>query len=153
MSNYQVFNSVMLHELIKSASSSSLRRARINFHPNDASLVQEMIICAFPDTKIEIHGHHEKSESFCVLMGDLDIFVFESNRPSLIERIALHAKTESCYYRLDGDNPHLVVPLGEPTVFLEITNGPFIQGANSYAPQWAKDFNVKDFMRRYYNDE
>lgn len=153
MANYKVLDESMLAGVIEAASASILKRERINFHPSDDSLVQEMIICAFPNSRIEIHGHHNKSESFCVLKGDLDIFLFETNQPILIERISLRPIVGSCYYRLDSDNPHLVVPRSEPTIFLEITSGPFVRGASSYSPSWASEFNVQRFLTEYYYDD
>lgn len=150
MANYKVLNGSMLSELISSASSSNLRRARINFHPSDDSNVQEMLICAYPDTLIGVHGHFGKSESFCVLMGQLDVFIFEVHRAKLIEQISLVSSSANCYYRLDGNNPHLVVPRSEPTVFFETTGGPFVRGSNSYSPTWAADFDVKTFLSELY---
>jgi len=149
---YKILNDFMVTELIKSAAHSDVRRARINFHPSANSTVQEMLICAFPDTTIDIHGHYQKSESFCVLSGLLDIFLFEESGPILLERVTLGSDLGSCYYRLDGPNPHLVVPRSKPTIFLEVTSGPFVKGENSYRPSWGLSFNVENFLREFYND-
>ncbi len=153
MNTHKVLDNLMLSNLIKAASDSDIRRARINFHPSDDSTVQEMLICAFSDTKINIHGHYNKSESFCVLSGCLDVFLFETERPVLIERIELRKDVNHCYYRLDGTSPHLVVPRSDPTIFLETTAGPFVKGGNSYIPAWGPNFDVTTFLTEFYGHD
>jgi hypothetical protein len=58
--------------------------------------------------------------------------------------------TAACYYRLNDELPHLVIPRSSPTVFLEITNGPFVRGENSYSPAWADSFDADKFRMEYY---
>ena len=142
----------MVDELIINASSSPLRRARINFHTYDADKVQEMLIAAFSDTHIDIHFHEDKSESFCVLRGALRILLFEDAENIPSRTITLSSDLGKNFYRLNAPIPHLVVPLSDPTIFVETTCGPFERGRNSKVPTWARASLVKKLKETYGKD-
>lgn len=144
---YRVLDDTQISNLVESARVSKTRRARINFHPTLDAQVQEMVICAYSDTNIMIHGHRNKSESFCVLHGLLNIYLFEDNAPVVTSKIELEGGTFRCYYRLDSSTPHLVIPKSDPCIFLETTCGPFIAGGNSFTPEWAISTDAREIAK------
>lgn len=102
----------------------TLKRSRINFHGSDDDSVHEMIIALGRDTHIRIHKHIAKSESFNIIEGKLAIVLFLDD--DLKEReVVILEHNNSPYYRLNASVFHLVLPLTEIVVLLEVTNGPF----------------------------
>jgi len=112
-------------EFIKSdCKENTLRRSRINFHQSDEESVHEMIIALSRDTNIRIHKHIGKSESFKIIEGKLAIVLFFDEDLSKREVVILEHNNNP-YYRLNSSIFHLVLPLTEVVVMLEVTNGPF----------------------------
>ena len=143
---YKIFTDEMRSQLIEAARSSPLRRARINFHPDDSSPVQEMIIAMCRDTQISIHQHTGKSESFNVMEGRILIGLFESGG-RLFDVVDLDADSGRRYYRLDTEIPHLVSPVSDIVLFHETTVGPFEKDRHHEHPAWSSNVDVDEYRR------
>lgn len=138
----KVFTEELRGYLLDSARTSPLRRARINFHPDDSSLVQEMIIAMFADTKIGIHFHSSKSESFGILEGRVLVGLY-SNSGHLFDVVDLRSDRPQKFYRLDSNVSHLVVPISEVVILHETTLGPFQAATHHEAPNWASALDIE----------
>ena len=133
--NFHVLDDGLVETLINEARSTKLLRARINFHHQD-SKVHEMIICLLCDTKVFVHRHHNKSESFHLIHGSLCVVLFKDASSQVLETIYLEAGTSNCFYRLNTSIYHLVIPLSEYVIMHETTPGPFVPNETEIA-EWS----------------
>lgn len=122
--------------LVEDAKTNKQGRARINFHPSPESQVHEMMIALDQKTKVNVHRHTKKSESFHVISGCLVVILFDRNS-NITDEITLASKTPNCFYRLNEDIDHLVIPVSDCVLMHETTCGPFRKG-DSKTPEWAE---------------
>ena len=122
--------------LVEDAKTNKQGRARINFHPSPESQVHEMIIALDQKTRVNVHRHINKSESFHVIIGCLVVVLFD-RESNITEEIILASKSPNYFYRLNEDIDHLVIPISSYVVMHETTSGPFRKG-DSRTPEWAK---------------
>lgn len=98
---------------------------RINAHKDYSDKVQEMFIAIRQDYKMQLHCHFNKSESFHIIRGEMDVVLNEDE--NTIKQIVSLSEHDVFYYRLDQPLYHRVVPKTHIVVFHEVTTGPFIQ--------------------------
>ena len=65
-----------LEELKILAQNDPNKRARICLHKNDEEMVQEMIIAFCKDSYIRPHRHIDKSESYHIIEGRIEIIFY-----------------------------------------------------------------------------
>jgi len=120
------------------ALSSPLGRARICAHSSSDELLHEMLIVLAKDGYIAPHKHLEKSESFHMIEGAMDVIIFNENGKveRKIELSAQNTEGLPFYYRLAKPLFHTVIPKTKVVVFHETTNGPFRREDTIYA-EWA----------------
>jgi len=113
---------------------SSKGRVRINLHKCDSDLLHEMIIVINGGSYIRPHLHINKSESFHIIYGQVDIVFFDSNG-GVRDVISLDAadplKAFCC--RMSEPVFHTLVVKSDIVVMHEITNGPFSPGGSVMA--------------------
>tara|TARA_Y100001968_G_C19315474_1_gene696435 strand:- start:472 stop:1014 length:543 start_codon:yes stop_codon:yes gene_type:complete len=134
---YSCLDYSLIKLLKEDCKSNTKKRSRINFHRNSKELVQEMIIALHHDTKVDVHRHISKSESFHIIEGKLAIVLFQNDSSKILDTIQLESKSNHCFYRLNSELDHLVIPLSEIVIIHETTQGPFIPG-DPNVPIWAK---------------
>ena len=78
----------MLAELRQAAWHDKLGRARLCLHHHTDDKVHEMIIAFRGDSYVRPHRHHDKSESFHVIEGDLMV-VFFNDEGTVTRRIRM----------------------------------------------------------------
>jgi cupin fold WbuC family metalloprotein len=119
------------------AAKNERRRVRLCAHPDNADLLHEMLIIHVQNTYVAPHKHVNKSESFHIIEGALNVFLFDDDG-RVIETIRMGEITSSrvFYYRLSSSVYHSVLPESEFVVFHEVTNGPFDRNDTVVAP-WA----------------
>jgi cupin fold WbuC family metalloprotein len=106
-------------------------------HVDDAAMVQEMILALRQDVLFRPHRHPNKTESFHVIEGALDIVVFDqSGTPLRAVRLAAIGGGKSFYYRLNEPLYHAILPCTPLVVFHETTTGPFSKTDADFA-DWA----------------
>lgn len=115
-----------LDRLIELAKKAELRRARYCAHPDHNSMVQEMIIAFCKDSVIPIHRHTDKSESFHVILGEIDFQIFD-DEARMIDTIRLGDRESGkpFYFRHEKGIWHTVKPLSRYVVVHETSTGPF----------------------------
>src|SRR5438105_833514 len=111
--------------LKRSASESVLKRARLCLHHRDDDLLHEMVIVFHRDTLVQPHRHHQKTESYHLIFGELDIMLFDDDGG--LQRIVRMGTTtgKSHVCRLNGPVWHSVIVRSEYAAVHEVTNGPF----------------------------
>ncbi|MBF0447829.1 MAG: cupin fold metalloprotein, WbuC family [Magnetococcales bacterium] len=123
-------------ELKKRAMQTGRKRIRLCTHPHAGDLLHEMLIVLHRQTYVPPHSHPDKSESFHLIEGALDVVLFdEAGRPQSAIPMA-HSSQAVFYYRLSDSRFHTVLPQSEWVVFHETTNGPFRPEQTVMAP-WA----------------
>jgi cupin fold WbuC family metalloprotein len=109
-------------------------RVRINLHPDSADNLHEMFIAIRPESYIRPHKHPNKSESFHIVYGEVDIVIFEDDG-SIARVVALAAGSHSkpFYYRMSKPFFHTLIIRSDVLVVHEITNGPFVRDGTTFA--------------------
>ena len=122
-------------EVLKSALAKSPRgRVRINAHLSDDDRLHEMIIAFRPDSYLQPHMHPNKSESFHIIYGAVDIVVFEDDgRVRRVIPLGAGDPQRAFFYRMSKPFFHTLLIRSDPLVIHEITNGPFQPGDTVYA--------------------
>lgn len=127
-----------LARLKRAAQESPLRRARVCLHIDPEDAIQEMIIALCEDTLFRPHRHHDKTESFHIVEGELDLIVFDDGgRPLRIIQMGPIASGKTFCYRLNAPLYHALLPRTPFVIFHETTAGPFRNDAE-FAP-WAPE--------------
>ena len=125
--------------LIQGAKANQRKRMRICAHPDTEDRLHEMFIAVQRGVYIHPHKHLNKSESFHVIQGSVDIVLFDDyGNITGVNRVADHASGEAFYHRISDPCYHTLLVRSEFLVFHEITNGPFQLEQTQYAP-WAPD--------------
>lgn len=119
----------------KQALSSPRQRARICAHRHSEDLLHEMFIALSKQTYIQPHRHRQKSESFHVVEGEVDVILFEDDGTiNEVVRLGPFGSGRACFYRLDTHRYHTLVIRSDLLVMHEVTNGPFDRRLTEYAP-------------------
>ena len=118
-------------------------KARICFHSSPDDTVHDMLIALDSKADIKPHSHRVKAESFQVLVGALNVILYDvTGTPTQSIKLVAAGGNEgdsndnSFYCRLPKDIIHTVVPQTDSVVFREVTDGPFRPEDTIY-PDWA----------------
>ena len=135
--------------LKKCAFESPRKRARICAHKTNQDALHEMLIAISATSYIHPHRHVEKSESFHIVEGTVDVAVFD-DKGVLAEVIQLGApgSGRSFYYRLSQSAFHTLLIRSDFLVVHEVTNGPFDRDGTVLA-DFAPPENEIDASRQY----
>ena len=122
------------------AMESPLRRARICLHADREDPLHEMVIAFCQDSYVAPHRHHNKSESFHLIEGQVMIVTFnEAGEPTYRVTLGDPSSGKPSIYRLNCKLWHTVIPLTEFVILHETTNGPFVRHQTDYATWGPKD--------------
>jgi cupin fold WbuC family metalloprotein len=129
--------------LLKAAVSKSPNgRVRINAHANGDDRLHEMFIAIRPDSYIRPHKHPNKTESFHLVYGEVDIVVFEDDgRIRQVVPLGAGDPARAFYYRMSKPFFHTLVIHSDLLVVHEITNGPFQPSETVFASFAPEDSN------------
>ncbi len=131
------FDLSKVDRLVERASKNARKRIRVNLHHSASDGLHEMIIVHFRDNYIPPHKHSNKSESFHLIKGELDVVLFDS-KGDIREIVPMGdgKSNKAICYRIIPDIWHSIVPRTESVVFHEVTGGPFIPNQTDF-PNWA----------------
>lgn len=138
-------------ELLKqSARRNARKRIRLCAHPDVSARVHEMVIVHSNEAYVRPHKHLNKSESFHIIEGQVDVIVFtEEGVVKEITRIGDPSSGEKFYCRISDSRYHTLLIESDVVVFHETTSGPFNKADTVLAP-WAPAEDdlpaVKQFM-------
>jgi len=130
-------------------------RVRINLHPDHNDLLHEMFIAIRQDSYIRPHKHLNKSESFHIVYGEVDIIIFEDDG-SIRQVVSLAAghSSKAFFYRMSKPFFHTLIINSEILVVHEITNGPFAKDQTifaEFAPHEDEDFpTISSWQKNLY---
>jgi cupin fold WbuC family metalloprotein len=130
---------------------SSLGRSRICAHTDSSDPLHEMIIALAKTTYIRPHKHYDKSESFHIIEGELDVILFdEAGHISDVIPMGLHETGRIFYYRLSEPLFHTLLIRTDLVIVHETTNGPFKKDDAVFAPWSPQETDLEraqEFMR------
>lgn len=120
-------------------SSMSPKSVRICLHDSPDAALHEMLIAHKKDNYVKPHKHLNKSESFHIIEGEMDVFIFDMSG-EIIRKIQMgdYKSGKSFCYRLSRSEYHTVLPKTKYVVFHEVTNGPFKREDTVFG-KWAPD--------------
>ena len=123
-----------LEELKILAQKDPNKRARICLHKNDEEMVQEMIIAFCKDSYIRPHRHIDKSESYHIIEGRIEI-IFYNDSGIEIDKVVLSDKIDEhpFLFRISNSAWHTVVPKSDFVIIHEVTKGPFNKNSSEFA--------------------
>ena len=138
-----------LGKLKEAARQDLMKRARLCLHHNHEDTVQEMVIVFHRDSYVRPHRHKNKSESFHIIEGALEVIFFD-DEGNVDRRVCMGSKGEqnTFLYRLASDRWHTVAPQTEFVIIHETTSGPFVRGDTEFAP-WSPDDGDEDGIKTF----
>lgn len=124
-------------------------RIRICAHQASTDNLHEMLIVITKGSYVRPHKHINKSESFHMIEGLLDVVVFDDhgNITNIIE-MGDPTTGKNFFYRLSSDHFHTLILKTDLVVFHETTNGPFQKDETIYAP-WSPVQGDKKIEQKY----
>jgi cupin fold WbuC family metalloprotein len=115
------------------------KRIRICTHPDSGDRLHEMLIVHMRDTYVRPHKHLNKSESFHVISGEVDVVLFrDAGAVDAVIPMGEYGSGKRFYYRLNHERYHTLLIRSDVLVFHEVTNGPFRREDMAFAP-WAPE--------------
>ena len=108
------------------ASGNRRRKVRLCSHKDTEDSLHEMLIIHAKGAYVRPHKHRNKSESFHIIEGKLDVVIFNETGDILeVIHMGDYRSRDIFYYRLSESRFHTVIPLSDFVIFHEVTNGPF----------------------------
>lgn len=128
------------------------KRIRLCTHKNIDDELHEMLIVLTKGAYIRPHKHLNKSESFHIIEGSVDVIVFD-DEGHIIEVIQMgdYSSGSTFYYRISDPYYHTPLIRSDFLVFHETTNGPFTRSDTIFAPWAPEESNSaagKEFMEQ-----
>lgn len=119
----------------------SRKRIRLCAHQRIDDEVHEMLIIHAKDVYVRPHKHLNKSESFHLIEGLLDVVIFDEvgNIKDVI-KMGNYSSGEKFFYRLSRPYYHSIIIKSDFIVFHEATKGPFNKADTIFAP-WSPEEN------------
>lgn len=135
--------------LRQSLEHSSRGRSRICAHPDSAEPLHEMIIALSSSTYIRPHKHRDKSESFHMIQGEVDVVFFDDFGAIMdVVELGSPGSGKCFYYRMSKPFFHTVLVRSGQAVFHETTNGPFVAEETMMA-DWAPADDDKEAVQAF----
>jgi cupin fold WbuC family metalloprotein len=140
---------VTIEALKLKAAASNLKRSRLCAHKHSDSTLHEMLIVLSKGCYVRPHRHDQKSESFHVVEGLVDVVLFDENGG--ITEVVKMGDSQSgldFYYRISDPIFHTPIMRSDVVVLHETTNGPFNKEDTIYAP-WAPEEDDSEAVQSY----
>ena len=120
-------------------------KSRICMHNDEKSLLNEMLIFHKKNSLVKPHKHTNKTESFFVIKGKLDIIFFD-NKGNITKFLTLtdFNSKGNFYYQIPKNLYHTQI-FHEDTFFLEFSKGPF-QKKGTIIPKWFNEYDSRTFI-------
>jgi len=127
-------------------------RIRICAHQVSADNLHEMLIVITKGSYIRPHKHMNKSESFHIIEGLLDVVIFDDEgKIKKIIEMGSPTSGKNFFYRLSDSHFHTLILKSDLVVFHETTNGPFQKEDTIYA-SWSPVSGDKELEQKFMSD-
>jgi len=115
----------LLDEVSRQAQKSDRLRKNYNFHQSLEDKCHRFLNAVEPGTKVEIHRHPTKDESFVILRGKVRVTTHNDDG-SIIEDVVLSQESGNYGVDIPKNVWHNVESLESGSVFFECKEGPFV---------------------------
>ena len=136
--------------LKKMAKLNKRRRFRLCAHKDIEDSIHEMLIVHEKDCYVRPHMHVNKTESFHIIEGTVDVIIFDENgQIKDIIPMGDYGSGRKFFYRLPPSCYHTLLIQSDMLVFHEVTNGPFKQSDTvwaSWSPNASDETAVSQYM-------
>jgi cupin fold WbuC family metalloprotein len=132
------------------AAKNQRKTVRLCAHRSVDDPVHEMLIVHSKGARVRPHKHPNKSESFHIIEGKLDIVVFDDSG-GVVDVINMgdYPSGERFFWRLSESYYHTVIPRSDVVVFHETTNGPFERSTSNVGAPWSPEETDLAGLERY----
>ncbi len=136
------------------AKESEKRRSRICCHINTKDKTNEMIILLMQNSYVRPHIHPEnKSESYTVLKGKMNVIVFKKNgKIKQVVEMGDIFSGRNFFYRMSSSYWHMPISVDKYCIYQETYSGPFVKKIDVKYAQWAPHeydtANIKLFIKK-----
>jgi cupin fold WbuC family metalloprotein len=130
----------LLDELTGGARISERKRKNLNFHFDDADLLQRMLNAFEPDTYVRPHQHGNppKREVFLILRGRL-LILFFNDAGKVTKRVILSSDSGNLGIEIPPGIWHMAISLEEGTIVYELKDGPYNPVNDKQFASWAPE--------------
>jgi len=134
------------------AAESQRRRARMLAHPGSDDSIHEMLVVLARDNYIHPHIHPNKTESFHMVEGRMNVILFHEDG-EILEVVRMGDTTSGLpfFYRQTRPIYHTIIPLTEFVAFNEVTPGPF-DASDLKLAEWAPAEGPDGKLKAYIDD-
>ena len=115
----------LLDELLAEAAQSPRLRMHRDLRDTAEDQSQRMLNALLPGTFLPIHRHEETSETVVIMRGKMDEVFYDGEHGSEIARFTLDVRLGHYGMSIPRGMWH-TVEVHEPTVIIEMKNGPFV---------------------------
>ena len=115
----------LLDELLAEAAQSPRLRMNRDLRNTPADQSQRMLNALLPGTVLPIHRHEETSETVVIMRGKMDEVFYDGEHGSEIARFTLDVRLGHYGMSIPRGMWHSV-EVHEPTVIVEIKDGPYV---------------------------
>lgn len=116
----------LLDDVSRQAQKSDRLRMNYNFHQSLEDKCHRFLNAVEPGTKVEIHRHPTKDESFVLLRGRVKVNTYNDDG-TVLESIVLCPEDELYGVDIPKNVWHNVESLESGSVFFECKEGPFVE--------------------------
>lgn len=141
--------SCTLEFLREQAKGNPRKRMRLCAHRSLDDKVHEMFIAIQKGAYVRPHRHLDKSESFHIIEGSIDMVIFdEGGAIAEVFRLGEHSSGLPFYHRISDPLYHTLLIRSDFVVFHETAGGPFRKEDAEYAP-WAPEESDHGLVKEY----
>ena len=135
--------------LIQLSERTKRRRVRFCAHRSRGEKVHQMFIVLPTEAYVRPHKHIGKAESIVVLQGEADYVVFnDTGSVADIVRMGEYSSQFPFYHTIGPGKYHTILIRTKWLVFLEITQGPFLE-KDTIPAEWSPDGSDLDIAGEY----
>ena len=121
----KVIDLELFDKVSSKAKESPRLRMNYNFHQSLEDKCHRFLNAVEPGTKVEIHRHPTKDESFVILRGKVRVTT-HSDDGSIIEEVVLSQESGNYGVDIPKNVWHMLESLDENSVIFECKEGPFV---------------------------
>ena len=121
----KIIDTTLLDKVSAEAKDSPRLRMNYNFHQSLDDKCHRFLNAVEPGTKVEIHRHPTKEETFVILRGRVKVSTYKDDG-SVIESVVLSQKDGRYGVDIPKNVWHNVESLESGSVFFECKEGPFV---------------------------
>ena len=122
----KVIDATLLDKVSAEAKESSRLRMNYNFHQSIDEKCHRFLNAVEPGTKVDIHRHPTKDESFVLLRGRVRVNIYNDDG-TVIESVILNPEDGLYGVDIPKNVWHNVESLESGSVFFECKEGPFVK--------------------------